>query len=114
GLFIILSSAILIAVLFLILEHLAYHFVVPWLRKQPAESFWKTENLAFISQGKHFLSISHRNNINQALKGSARQSPVIGDIHIFEHLKQIMALKNNSLSITLFPADKSFKKVADS
>ncbi|KAK6990621.1 glutamate receptor ionotropic NMDA 2B [Biomphalaria glabrata] len=50
GLFIILSSAILIAVLFLILEHLAYHFVVPWLRKQPAESFWKTENLAFISQ----------------------------------------------------------------
>ncbi|XP_059146855.1 uncharacterized protein LOC131934758 [Physella acuta] len=50
GLFIIMLSAVFLSVLFLVLEHLAYHFLVPWLRKQPPESFWKTENLAFISQ----------------------------------------------------------------
>ncbi|RUS86619.1 hypothetical protein EGW08_005635 [Elysia chlorotica] len=50
GLFIILVSAMLLSVVFLILEHLAYHYLVPWLRRQPAESFWKRESFAFISQ----------------------------------------------------------------
>ncbi|GFR79493.1 glutamate [NMDA] receptor subunit 3A [Elysia marginata] len=50
GLFIILLSAVVLSVMFLILEHLAYKYLVPWLRRQPIESFWKRESFAFISQ----------------------------------------------------------------
>ncbi|XP_025110190.1 glutamate receptor ionotropic, NMDA 3A-like [Pomacea canaliculata] len=53
GLFFILLSAMFVSVFFLFLEHLAYRFLVPWLRSRPEGSFWKTENLAFISQRVH-------------------------------------------------------------
>ncbi|KAL8612569.1 hypothetical protein ACOMHN_053634 [Nucella lapillus] len=50
GLFIILLSSVFLSVLLLFGEHLAYKFLVPWLRSRPDNSFWKTENLAFFSQ----------------------------------------------------------------
>ncbi|GFN73666.1 glutamate receptor ionotropic, nmda 3a [Plakobranchus ocellatus] len=50
GLFIILVFSVVLSVIFLLLEHLAYHYLVPWLRRQPVESFWKRESFAFISQ----------------------------------------------------------------
>ncbi|KAK7495078.1 hypothetical protein BaRGS_00013718 [Batillaria attramentaria] len=53
GLFIILLSAMFVSIFFLFLEHLAYRFLVPWLRSKPEGSFWKTENFAFISQRVH-------------------------------------------------------------
>lgn len=50
GLFIILSSTLVLSVLLVCLEHCAYRYIVPWIRRQPATSWWKTEGLAFISQ----------------------------------------------------------------
>ncbi|XP_071119243.1 glutamate receptor ionotropic, NMDA 3A-like [Haliotis cracherodii] len=53
GLFIILSSTLVLSVLLVCLEHCAYRYIVPWIRRQPATSWWKTEGLAFISQRLH-------------------------------------------------------------
>ncbi|XP_070196560.1 uncharacterized protein [Littorina saxatilis] len=60
GLFLILLSAVFVSILLLFLEHLAYKFFIPWCRSKPANSFWKTENLAFFSQRVHRVVRSER------------------------------------------------------
>lgn len=50
GLFIMLVCAILLALLLLGLEHSVYRCFVPYVRKKPSNSRWKSRNLEYVNQ----------------------------------------------------------------
>ena len=50
GLFVMLLVAVGLSFIVLIIEHVLYFCILPWLRKKPANSVWKGRKVEYVSQ----------------------------------------------------------------
>ncbi|CAG5122084.1 unnamed protein product, partial [Candidula unifasciata] len=65
GLFVMLCVGIGIGVLVLLLEHVIYKFLVPYIRKSPASSRWRSIHLMFVSQRNKLADMARTKRINR-------------------------------------------------
>ncbi|RUS80206.1 hypothetical protein EGW08_012031 [Elysia chlorotica] len=65
GLFVMMCVGVGVGVLVLLLEHLIYKFLVPYIRNCPRDSRWRSTHLMFLSQRNRLADIAKTKRINR-------------------------------------------------